>query len=85
MLIIASCRARAWPRGRQPWPPSDVECDSIILSGRKISYPEIGYPEFCQLIELEHVDPNKVLGTSMCVLRSLSSTIILSRSQYGKL
>ena len=50
-----------------------------IHIGWKISYPEIGYPEFCQLIEQENRDPNKALGqsikshrgTSICVLRSL--------------
>ena len=52
-----------------------------IHIGWKISYPEIGYPEFCQLIEQENRDPNKALGQSITVtvalqfafLRSLSS------------
>ena len=33
--------------------------------GWKINYPEIGYPEFCQLIEQEKRDPNKALGQSI--------------------
>ena len=33
--------------------------------GWKINYPEIGYQEFCQLIEQENRDPNKALGQSI--------------------
>ena len=32
------------------------------LIGWKINYPEIGYPELCQLIEQNNIDPNKALG-----------------------
>ena len=35
------------------------------MYGWKINYPEIGYPEFCQLIEQENRDPNKALGQSI--------------------
>ena len=42
----ACCRMR-------PWTPTP---------GWKINYPEIGYPEFCQLIEQNNIDPNKALG-----------------------
>ena len=35
------------------------------INGWKINYPEIGYPEFCQLIEQENRDPNKALGQSI--------------------
>ena len=35
------------------------------VTGWKINYPEIGYPEFCQLIEQENRDPNKALGQSI--------------------
>ena len=50
--------------------------------GWKINYPEVGYPEFCQLMEQEPIDPNKALGqsikshrgTSICTLRILTST-----------
>ena len=35
--------------------------------GWKIKYPEIGYPEFCQLIEQENLDPNKARGPSINV------------------
>ena len=34
----------------------------MLLFGWKINYPEIGYPEFCQLIEQNNRDPNKALG-----------------------
>ena len=36
-----------------------------VYDGWKINYPEIGYPEFCQLIEQENRDPNKALGQSI--------------------
>ena len=36
-----------------------------VDSGWKINYPEIGYPEFCQLIEQENRDPNNALGQSI--------------------
>ena len=35
------------------------------IIGWKRNYPEIGYPEFCQLIEQENRDPNKALGQGM--------------------
>ena len=37
----------------------------IYTYGWKINYPEIGYPEFCQLIKQENRDPNKALGQSI--------------------
>ena len=36
-----------------------------LIIGWEINYPEIGYPEFCQLIEQENRDPNKALGQSI--------------------
>ena len=36
-----------------------VPWSHITLIGWKTNYPEIGYPEFCQLIEQENRDPNK--------------------------
>ena len=43
----------------------------IIIVGWKINYPEIGYPEFCQLIEQENLDPNKALGQSIKITVAL--------------
>ena len=40
-------------------------------NGWKIKYPEIGYPEFCQLIEQENRDPNKALGQSIKITVAL--------------
>ena len=48
------CRRCPGARGARP-----------CLTGWKINYPEIGYPEFCQLIEQENRDPNKALGQSI--------------------
>ena len=45
-------------------------CEGLRLEmarvyGWEIYYPEIGYPEFCQLIEQKNLDPNKALGQGM--------------------
>ena len=38
-----------------------------VVNGWKINYPEIGYPEFRQLIKQENRDPNKALGQSITI------------------
>ena len=43
----------------------------LCVYGWKMNYPEISYPEFCQLIEQENRDPNKALGQSITITVAL--------------
>ena len=63
---------RSWRRlGRRVWRTEICKNTMRHAIGWKINYLEIGYPEFCQLIEQENRDPNKALGRSMKITVAL--------------